>query len=302
MVFLVVEPSTGDLAHSRSPTRGRSPSRLKPCTDFDTGPSRSCSPPGGGGVRVFTFTRRPQPSRPGPSRSRGPGRQPGPGRRPRAGEQPGPGRRPRAGGSRDPQPAAEGSAAGDGELGPPGRGAPPRRSSSQPSGSTTRRGEPCRPARRPTATGNGSVGVEAGEQASRPGQAVDQGQLGGGASPPAGKPLRYQATCLRKSLQPALLAQVLGQQLGVAAHHRGDLAERRAGVGAGAPGERRGQVARTATAGPGSRGRRRRRRSRSRAIIAQRVGGLPDVAVAEHRDRRRAASSRAIASQSAVPE
>ena len=133
-----------------------------------------------------------------------------------------------------------------------------------------------------SATGNCASGSSSASSASSSASVLTRARARR-RSPPAGKPLRYQDTCLRNSLQPRSSPMCTHQQLGVPAHHR---APPRRGAGSVAdrgPRERRGQVAEQ----PGT----------AQAAAAdddtvgaglldhpQRVGRLPDVAVAEHRD------------------
>ena len=87
---------------------------------------------------------------------------------------------------------------------------------------------------------------------------------------------------MRKSVSPALLARPVGQQLGVPAHRRRDHRQIRTGA-LGASGEGGGQVGEQprpaqAAAPDDDAG------AAGLAHHPQRVVGLPDVAVAEHRD------------------
>ena len=121
-------------------------------------------------------------------------------------------------------------------------------------------------------------------------------------SPPTGKPLKYQAMCLRRSAQAVPL---------VAVRPASSSACRRTMAATSPRCRQRRAVGRPANASARSRNSHGRPRQ-PRPITTpstpvsldhpQRVGGLPDVAVAEHRDRSRAALSAAIASQSACPE
>ena len=176
--------------------------------------------------------------------------------------------------------------------------------SSQPSGSVGLRAPVVRPrGPLPTSGSNGLVGVDARQQLIELGERARPGPAAARTSPATAKPLRYQATCLRMSRQPVRPRRVGAQQLGVPAEGR----QRPSGqVGVG----RYGLAREAAASWPNSQGRPRQPRpttTPSQPVCAhhrQRVGGGPDVAVAEHRDRaRRAApSSRAIADQSAAPE
>ena len=159
----------------------------------------------------------------------------------------------------------------------------PSASSSQPSGSTTRaRGEPWRPRGVPSSpTGNGSFGSRSASSRSSVGEAVDQAERAAHLAA-GGEALEVPRDVLAELLAAPLLPHVLAQQLGVPAHHRGHLAERRQGRDLLA-GERRGQVAEdprpAQAAAPDD-------DAGGAGLLdhPHRVGGLPDVAVAEHRD------------------
>ena len=105
----------------------------------------------------------------------------------------------------------------------------PSVSSSQPCGSTTRRGLPCRPRGVPSAaTGNGSAGSSRRQQLVERGQRGDQRQVVAQLAA-GGEALEVPRDVLAELLAALLLAHVVAQQLGVPAHHRRHLAERRAG-------------------------------------------------------------------------
>ena len=159
----------------------------------------------------------------------------------------------------------------------------PSRSSSQPSGSDDAARAALAAARgaelsRPGTARSGRAGraVRRGWPACRPGRAT------GGARRRRAKPLRYHAMCLRNSLQPRCSPMYCDQQLGVAPHHRGHLAQGRqrrrrpAGEGGGQVAEQpRPAEAPASDDDAGASG---------LLHHQQRVGRLPDVAVAEHRD------------------
>ena len=158
------------------------------------------------------------------------------------------------------------------------------RSSSQPSGRATRRGLPCRPRGLPSSTDRERLArVEPRQQHVEVGERVDQPerltQLAAGR-----EALEVPRDVLAELLAAALLAHVLDR----AARHGGassspprpEAGQRRRGP----PRRRRRPGRGTATAGRGSRGPTTTPAHPVSSTIAQRVGRLPDVAVAEHRD------------------
>ena len=162
----------------------------------------------------------------------------------------------------------------------------PSVSSSQPSGSATPLARAALPTPRGAQLGDRErrVRVEPGEQVVELGERVDQRQVAAqlAAGGEALEVPRRRACGTPCSPAPPPCA---GEQLGVPAHHRGDLAEARAAVAAtgSSPREGRRQVAeqpRPAEAAAADDD------ARGAGLLdhPERVGGLPDVAVAEHRD------------------
>ena len=120
------------------------------------------------------------------------------------------------------------------------------------------------------------------------------------SSPPTGKPLKYQAMCLRRSAQPLALVGQADEQLGVPADRRRP--PRPGSAARGSTGRRTRRPGRgTARAGPGSRGRSPRRPPRSRPPSAARPRP-PRCRRCRAPGWTRAAFRAAMAVQSASPE
>ena len=89
------------------------------------------------------------------------------------------------------------------------------------------------PRRRPGTARSGSSSASSSASSSRLSTMPSRRRISG----PTGKPLRYQAMCLRMSRMPLYGAHVRAEQLGVAAHGRHDPRRGSGGVGSGRPGE-----------------------------------------------------------------
>ena len=159
-------------------------------------------------------------------------------------------------------------------------------SSRKPSGRATRIGPLVWPRRMRSPPGTTVVSRSSAARRSSSSARDDTWAKHGGRSAPTGKPVRYHDVCLRNARSASSLVAVVGDQCRACSTiTSADDAERpRAGDRSARRARRRDR--RTATAGRGSHGPRPRRRIRSARIIATASVGLPDVAVAEHGDRR----------------
>ena len=102
-------------------------------------------------------------------------------------------------------------------------------------------------------------------------------------SPPTGKPLRYQAMCLRRSVKPMALVAQGGQQFTVATDGSRDFSQTSGRSSGGRPANASAR-SRNSHGRPGSRGRSTTPSALVRVDHGQGVRRLPNVAVAQHRD------------------